>query len=88
MLGRLEFYDFLWTACRETESNKHSILGGFLLFPQATLLIRRRFTRASLLTDLYLEWSYEDLLYIRNKANMPEEKQIGISSTFFLSCKQ
>ena len=67
-------------------------IGGFRLFPQATLLIRQRFMCASFLTDLYLECGYkcgyEDLLHIRNKTNMPEEKQIRISSTFFLSCKQ
>ena len=51
VLGWLDFYDFLWTACSETEIKTHSILGGFCLLPQATLLIRRRFMCASFLTD-------------------------------------
>ena len=42
----------------------------------------------SFLTDLYLECSYEDLRCIHNKTNVPEEKQIRISSAFFLACKQ
>ena len=34
------------------------------------------------------ECVYEDLRCLRNKTNMPEEKQIRISSNFFLLCKQ
>ena len=34
------------------------------------------------------ECVYEDLRCLRNKTNMPEEKQIRISSNFFLPCKQ
>ena len=38
------FGDILQTACLETESKIHSILGCFRLFLQSTLLIRRRLT--------------------------------------------
>ena len=55
-------YGFLWTACHEPESKTHSILDGFRLFLRATLLIRRRYTCASYLTDLYLECRYIDFL--------------------------
>ena len=34
------------------------------------------------------ECVYEDLQCFRNKTNAPEEKQIRISSYFFLPCKQ
>ena len=34
------------------------------------------------------ECVYEDLRCLRNKTNMPEEKQIRISSNFFLPRKQ
>ena len=34
------------------------------------------------------ECAYEDLRCLGNKTNMPEEKQIRISSNFFLPCKQ
>ena len=44
--------------------------------------------RDSFLADLYLECAYEDLLCICNKTNIGEVKQIRISSTFFLTCKQ
>ena len=53
----LEFYDFLLTACREPKVKHTAFLCGFRLFPQATLLIRRRFALALFLTDLYLECS-------------------------------
>ena len=34
------------------------------------------------------EYVYGDLRCLRNKTNMPEEKQIRISSNFCLQCKQ
>ena len=34
------------------------------------------------------EWVYEDLRCHHNKTNVPEEKQIGISSYIFLPSKQ
>ena len=36
----------------------------------------------------YLKCGYKDLRSIHNKMNMTKEKQIRISSTFFLMCKQ
>ena len=75
------FGGILQTACHETKSKIHINLGGFGLFPQATLLIHQRLMLDSFLGDLYLECGYEDLPYIRKKTNMPEEKQIRISST-------
>ena len=43
---------------------------------------------ALFLTDLYLKCRYEDLRSINNKTNIHEKKQIWVSSTFFLTCKQ
>ena len=73
------------TACLETKSKIPSILSGFRLFPQAILLIRQIRTPDSYLADLYLECGYKDFQCIRNKTKMSEEKQIRISSTFFLT---
>ena len=56
----------LQTACSET--------GGFRLFPQATLLIGRIRMGVSFLTDPYLECCYEELRFVHNKTNTPEEK--------------
>ena len=68
------FGDVLQPACHETISVKHSFLGVFRLFPQATL---ERLRHVLFLTDLYLECSYKDLRCLRkvigNKMNTPEE---------------
>ena len=75
VLGWLDFYDFLWTFCREPESKTHCTLSGFRLFPQATLLFPRRFMHASFLTDLYLECSYEICYALVIKPTCPKKNK-------------
>ena len=74
-LGWLDFFYNSVAFCRQRvvkpKVNYTASLVVSKLFPQATLLIRRRLTHNLLLADLYLECGYEDLRCIRNKTNMP-----------------
>ena len=88
VLGWLDFYDFLWTACSETEIKTHSILGGFCLLPQATLLIRQRFMCASFLTDHIFRMRLQRFFFFPCKCKTGESSIVALLICYASSIKR